>query len=670
MHGWWILAAGVFLVAGHEPLKLYVSPNGKDTNPGTFEAPLRTLAGARDRVREVLRNRRAPVTVLFAPGIYTFDAPVSFGPADSGTAESPVLYRASEQDGVVFSAGVQLPPGQPVTTEPRAAERLAPEARPHVRMIRLDRFDAAQLGRLTVRGFGQPTQIAEAELFLEGRPAVLARYPNDRFLGLQSARDVRHLRVSVERTRLRRWSREPEPWVMAYWKYDWAELFEPLEAVDPEQGLLVRTAQIRPLYGIEPRTARWYAVNLLCELDQPGEYYIDRPGRMLYYWPPRTDAEPVLSIGEGFLRLEDVQFVGFEGFVMEYCRGTAIEIRGGRSCVVRQCRIRNTGLWGIVIRGGRDHVVQRCEIAHTGAGGISATGGERSTLTPANHLIQHNHVHHFARRHRTYHPAISVSGVGQRIANNVIHDGPHMALAAPGNDHIVEYNEVFRVVYESGDAGAFYVGRDWTQRGTVLRYNYWHDIRGSGGLGGMTIYLDDQICGHTVYGNLFVRCSRAVFIGGGSDNVVDNNVFVDCWKAAHLDARGMTWQRAMTLDPDGALQRRLRAMPYRSGLWRRRYPSLANILEDAIGVPKRNVFVRNISCGGSWDDIDRRIRHLQRIERNLVFDTDSSWVQIRYDGSGLPVGLEFKDPAAVRRIGFKPLPLSRIRSAQPCRCAR
>lgn len=37
--------------------------------------------------------------------------------------------------------------------------------------------------------------------------------------------------------------------------------------------------------------------------------------------------------------------------------------------------------------------------------------------------------------------------------------------------------------------------RDWTERGTILRHNYWHDIAGAVGFGGKTIYLDDQQSG-------------------------------------------------------------------------------------------------------------------------------------------------------------------------------
>ena len=33
------------------------------------------------------------------------------------------------------------------------------------------------------------------------------------------------------------------------------------------------------------------------------------------------------------------------------------------------------------------------------------------------------------------------------------------------------------MVIDSGDAGAFYIGRDWTSQGQILRYNYVHGIK-------------------------------------------------------------------------------------------------------------------------------------------------------------------------------------------------
>ena len=315
-----------------------------------------------------------------------------------------------------------------------------------------------------------------------------------------------------------------------------------------------------------------------------------------------------------------------------------------------------------MVSGGVDHEVYGCDIYQCGQGGIRMTGGDRRSLTPARHNAENNHVHGYARRVRTYKSAINVYGVGCRIAHNLIHDGPHMALSAGGNDHVIEYNEIHNVVYESGDAGAFYVGRDWTQRGTILRHNYWHHIAGATGThhGGMTIYLDDQHSGHIIHGNLFERCSRAVFIGGGDDNIVTNNVFIDCSPAAHIDNRGMGWQKQFTEDPKSSLHTTLRAMPYTSTLWRDRYPTLVTILDDEPGIPKRNVFRRNISAGGRWDDIHQGTKKHQTVKDNLVFDKEPHWVRLVKGDRGQPVRLAFENPKSVAEIGFETLPLEKM----------
>jgi hypothetical protein len=176
----------------------------------------------------------------------------------------------------------------------------------------------------------------------------------------------------------------------------------------------------------------------------------------------------------------------------------------------------------------------------------------------------------------------------------------------------------------------------------------------------MTIYLDDQHSGHTIHGNLFERCSQAVFIGGGDDNIVTNNVFRDCRRAAHIDNRGMGWQQAATDDPSGTLQSRLREMPIGEEPWKSHYPNLARIHEDEPNIPKRNVFARNISAGGTWDHLDASTLQYQTIEQNLVFDDDPAWVTIEKDASGRPARLTFRDPERVREIGFQPIPLEKI----------
>jgi len=67
-------------------------------------------------------------------------------------------------------------------------------------------------------------------------------------------------------------------------------------------------------------------------------------------------------------------------------------------------------------------------------------------------------------------------------------------------------------------------------------------------------------------------------------------------------------------------------MPIDSELWKQRYPTLAGILDDEPNIPKRNVFARNISAGGTWNHIHEGTQQYQTVEDNLVFDDNPDWV--------------------------------------------
>ena len=108
----------------------------------------------------------------------------------------------------------------------------------------------------------------------------------------------------------------------------------------------------------------------------------------------------------------------------------------------------------------------------------------------------------------------------------------------------MEYNKIHHAVTDGDDMGAIYYGRDPSERGNKVRNNFFHDIGNDHGLI-VSVYRDDGACGMEVTGNIFFKAGRHdVLIGGGSDNVYRNNIFIGSATVFHLDNRLMGWAKS------------------------------------------------------------------------------------------------------------------------------
>ena len=655
---------GLPMAAQGKALTLYVGPDGNDAwsgkrpKAGRNDGPFATLERARDEIRALKQKGGLPaggVTVQVRAGTYERARPFELTAQDSGTEQAPIVYRAAPGEPVRLLGGKVVTNFQPIA-DAAVLNRLDEAARGQVLQANLRALGITDLGEVASSG-------KRFELFFQDEPVPLARWPNEGFVTIvdvlyeqpEESHGIRGDKVGkliYEGDRPQRWLQENDVFLHGYWFWDWSDSYERVESIDAEQ----RVIALRPPYhGYGYRKGqRYYAINLLAELDAPGEWYLDRQTGILYFWPPGPVAEgrPTVSILPSLVSLKGASWVTLQGLTLEAVRGTVVTMEGGEHSRVAACTIRNGGSGAVSISGGSANGVVGCDIYQMGESGISLSGGDRRTLTPAGHYAENNHIHDFARFARTYRPGVGVNGVGNRVTHNLIHDAPHNGILLGGNDHLIEFNEIHSVCYETGDVGAFYMGRDWTARGTVIRHNYFHDISGPGMYGAMAVYLDDSASGITVYGNVFYRAGRAAFIGGGRDNLVENNVFVECEPAVHVDARGLGWM-AYHVQGDGTLPTRLKEMPYQEPPWSTKYPALVNILDDQPGAPKGNVVVRNICVGGTWTNIEKVAEPLVRLEDNLV-NEDPLFV----DAAHLDFQLRPESPALT--LGFQRIPIEQI----------
>jgi len=654
------LAAWTWLNAATLPgADFFVATDGNDAHPGSEAQPFATLQRARDAVRQwrTAPDASGPVTVHLRGGVYELNRPLALTVEDSGTKDAPVVWRNYASERVALSGGRRIGNWGRVTDQD-LLERLPAAAREHVFQADVKAAGVADFGEVA-------TAETRIELFCNGRPMTLARWPNDGFARVAEVTGGKPIKVHgitgdaigkfvYDDEQPARWAAEPDVWLSGYWFWDWSDGRQRIRSIDPA----TRTIELEPPhhnYGYR-KGQRYFAFNVLAELDSPGEWYLDRQRGVLYFWPPEDGLnEAALSVLPTLITVENASWITVRGLLLENTRATAVTIGGGQGVRIGGCLIRNAGGGGVAIRGGVNHGVIGCDITQTGEGGISLNGGDRATLTPAEHFAENNHIHHYARLQRTYRPAVGLSGVGNRVSHNLIHDAPHTAILLGGNEHLIEFNEIHHVCQETGDVGAFYMGRDWTMRGNRIRHNYFHELSGPGLHGAMAVYLDDAASGTTVFGNVFYRASRAAFIGGGRDNVVENNVFVECQPSVHVDARGLGWMHA-TVAPGGTMPQRLAAVPYQSPLWSTRYPELARILDENPPAPRGNRVVRNISVGGTWLNLEKAAEPGVVFEANLIdkdprfADADSRNFQLRPDSPAWELGFQ-KIP--VEQIGLR-----------------
>jgi Right handed beta helix region len=521
---------------------------------------------------------------------------------------------------------------------------------------------AAPWPRQSRHGQGHGPQAAPSEVLWRSRPMPQASWPAQGFARIEgSGDDGRRLRVPGSAEALN--AQEPQAWLHGFFGNDWADEWIALDAVDRATGEL-SLAERPPLYGVQ-MGQRIRVVNVVSALDEPGEWVFSDDGRYVWFWPPEGKAAPdaELTASDHVLQVSGVSHLHVRDITFEGSRGDAVKIVGGRDVRVERSRFRNIG-GQAVAASGTAHAVVDCDVTATGQGGVTLWGGDRQTLEPSGILVQGNRLRGFNRWLRTYRPAIAIGGVGHIVRGNLISDAPHAAIVFWGNDHLIELNVVSQVAQETGDVGAIYAGNDWTARGTVIRHNHLHDIRGPGRWGSRGIYLDDQLSGTVVLGNLFVDVDQPVFIGGGRDNLVDNNLFVRSQPPIHLDRRGRTWQRGRTDDENGPLRRALRERRHDRPPYSERYPGLARLLLEQPGEPRGNVARRNVVADGSPD----RIEAPDGIEIERRFGPDET----RFLSGAVPArgraASDFAlDPLAPAiRQGFSPLPLD----AMACTASR
>ena len=386
-----------------------------------------------------------------------------------------------------------------------------------------------------------------------------------------------------------------------YWNWDWATQRHLVDSYDKETGI-VKVNEPYHNYGyVGGGKGHYVILNLKSELKHRGDWYIERKTGTLYVIPFENQKYVDVTVAENMFEAVGKKNIKISGISVMKCRKSAFKFLDCDNITLEGATVENVGAWAAIVDRCTNSTVTGFNIAHVGGGGISISGGDRNTLTPSNNLVSYNIITDVATWHKMCLAGIEINGVGVTVAHNKIHDVVHSAIMWQGNDHVIEYNEIANASYEANDAGAVYAGRDYTCRGMIIRYNYIHDLFGYENRGCAGLYFDDGLSSAEVYGNTFANITNmAILLGGGRDFNVHDNYFFNCGAAMTLDDRYFTWAN------NKRNLQHLEEVPYRSDVWREKYPELYTILDEAPHEPRNNRFNNNTIIGGGGVRIANR----------------------------------------------------------------
>lgn len=541
------------------PITLYVATNGDDSAAGTKASPLATMEGARLRARSCGWTTPASINVVFRGGEYTQVSPVFFDEADSGTSLSPVTYAAYDGETVNIYGGYKIDASLITKAENTetvnnvaGSKPVYPELTVGEKTSVIDRVidDTAKENLMQIDLCGLVDHIPNTwcweykeenadfptEIFINGTALENARYPNS-----QDNTDLSYLRTvknpvinddgsktiffddeTAERANL--WSEDTydDLRIFGYLKWDWQNDRYVASDIDTEEQSVTIYGGTRSAFSnidSEDEDRRYYFFNIPEEIDVPGEYYIDRESRILYFYPPdnfSADDVYISILDEAMLQLYKTADITFENLNFGYTRGFVMDADEVESLTLQNCTMKHIASVAACLDGMRI-TVSGCEICDTAIGGISITGGDIKNLISAESVLENSEIYNIGRNRCAtvripgfdFLQSVYVKSVGLVVRNNELHDNPGLIMEIHSNDVIVEYNEIYNAVTDYADAGAVGTGHMPWVFGDVIRYNFFHDIGnpygsvGTTAVGQQAIHIDDGHTGWEIYGNVF-----------------------------------------------------------------------------------------------------------------------------------------------------------------------
>jgi hypothetical protein len=577
---------------------LHVATNGNDSWSGTLTDPLVTLAGARDRIRQLkAAGWTDGITVLVRGGTYYESPTLVLEPQDSGSADAPIVYKAYPGETPILSGGRKL--GAPTLNPGGSYSVYIPEA----------------AGR----------QWKFHQLFVDDLRYTLARSPNEGYFYIQGIPPepsepyygepwwfCHNFQFSPGD--LQNWSTlaSNEVSIRVYTLWDTVSVW--LSEVDEANHTAFTATHV--LGGLDPlggnaidHMKRYVVENAPGSMDAPGEWQLDRDAGILTVIPfgaenmaMQTWVAPVtqaaISIAGDADAAKFVDHVRFEGLTFRHF--AAPELAAGLSGGWRYGQAASRAPACIQIEAGRNLEFMACEVSHVGAHAMDLGRGCTSNRVEQCHLYDLGGggicCGERTQTQHGYDPGAHGSTAANTLYNNFIHDGGILHPGACGiligqsADNLVAHNDIGffnwsgmqigwnwdasaswsknnRIennrIHDIGqnvlsDLGGIYVVGE--NLDTLIRSNVIHNVFCWVEGNGKGLYPDQQTDGIIFSDNLVYNvgafglgvnnCRRITLrnnvfamnyhkapchLGRGADAVIENNIFYYCWGSVYGD---------------------------------------------------------------------------------------------------------------------------------------
>lgn len=577
---------------------IFVSLQGNDNNNGKINEPYKTIARA---IKEANRTNEND-TIFIRKGEYAQYKSLKF----DNTANIVLQAYKNEKVSITGSYTSNKKIAKRITDK-NILSRLNINNKRDVYSIDLKNLNI-HLSDIIKKGFGHASGPSWNELFIDYKPMILARWPNDRMVIIEQvikegniiSKNISNQGESIIKyndSNPDLWNSNENIWIGGYFGEGWGDEFLPISKINKKDKTI--TINESSYYGFKAdgKYRRWYAANVLEEIDEPSEYVLDKTNNTIYFYPPSHDFHKIqISIlNAPIITIKSCKNITIRNLNIECSRGIGINIDSSNNIIIDSCNIRNLGHIGVKIHGGinsYNNIIRNSQIYQTAAGGIILNGGDRKTLKPGNNVVYNCRIFDFNRNERSYKPAIEFQGVGNSAENIEIYNAPSNVIVLKGNNHRIKYANIHHVCQEIHDQGAIYYGRNPTERGHTIEYTYFHDIQSPFDI--RAIYHDDGACGMKVHGCIFNNISATpIQIGGGQDITYTNNIFMNLPSAITIDARLKTWANKW-LQAGGEYDKKFKAVNYDQPPFSEEFPELLNYWNDDPATPKRNIISNNL----------------------------------------------------------------------------